>query len=115
VTKLAAALVLAITIALPAESSAYYLTCGQATNLILNGSSQQQGIAVGHSTGVVDIYAGLICLAGGARCTCLANLFFTRLDAFSEAIATELSRCALVNPSEAAFGPALRAANTVCR
>jgi len=110
-TKLAASLALAAVLALPVSASAYYLSCGQAVNLLLNGTTQQQGIVAGHSTGVIDTYAGLICLAGGARCTCLRNIFFTRLDDYSEAMATEMNRCARNNPSEAAILPALRAAN----
>lgn len=113
--KLAASIALTIVVALPTGASAYYLSCGQVVNWILNGTTQQQGIVAGHATGVVDLYAGLICLTRGNRCPCLANIFTTRLDDFSEAMATELNRCVRDSPSEAAFGPTLRAANAVCR
>jgi hypothetical protein len=110
-----AALILLVGAALaPVGAHAYYLTCETSAQLILQGDDAQQGLAVGHSSGVVDVYAGLVCLTGGARCGCLSSLFFNRLDDFSEAFADELATCAVVTPDDPAFGPALRAAKRVC-
>lgn len=112
--RFAAAALIAVALLAPTSGWAYYLTCGRTVSLIVNGDEQQRGIAVGHSTGVVDVYAGLVCLVNGARCGCLSNLIVNRTDDFSEAIANELNRCNALSPSEPAFKAALRAANTVC-
>lgn len=110
--KTIAALILVLAAASPA--SAYYLTCSRAASLILEGTDQQQGIAAGHSTGVIDVYAGLICLVGGRTCSCLSNMFVNRVSDYSAAMAAEINACLRTNPDEPAFGPALRAAKRVC-
>jgi hypothetical protein len=116
-TKLAALVTiatLAACLVLPSRADAYFLTCSQAVNAILYGNQGQQGVAVGHAAGAVDVLAGLVCLTGGRTCSCLANVIAAQTDAFSNALASQLTSCVAFNPNDPAFGAAMRAARQIC-
>jgi hypothetical protein len=109
-----AALILALAVLGPIKAEAYFLSCGVAADAILYGTPQQQGIAIGHGTGVVDMLTSLTCYVGGASCGCLDRLLINNVDAYSDAVAQELATCAVRTPNVSAVGPALRAAKRVC-
>ena len=113
-TKVALVMTLAVCLILPSRAHAYTLTCAQAANAIVNGTTTQQAIAVGHSTGAVDVLAGLFCLGRLSQCACLSSVVVSQTDAFSNAFASELATCLNSSPDDPAFLPAMHAARDVC-
>lgn len=113
-TKILATLALATCLILPSNAHAYTLTCIQSANAIVNGTTTQQALAVGHSAGAIDVLAGLFCLGRLPQCACLSSLISAQSDAYSTAFANELVACVNSRPNDPAFLPAMHAARDVC-
>lgn len=105
---------LAILLVSPLRADAFFLSCGTAAAAILNGTAQQQGLAIGHGTGTIDMLTALSCFVGRPNCECLDRLLIDSPSAYSEAIGQELASCAVRSPNDSAVGPALRAAARLC-
>lgn len=99
---------------LPVSAQAYSFTCNQVA-AAANASDLTFGAVVGHAWGSADVLAGLLCIVGSPKCYCLSNIVDLHNEAFARAYADEIIRCRNVDGNAAAFAPAMRAAQAVCR
>jgi hypothetical protein len=88
---------------------AFFLTCADARTF--TESAEDADVVTGHSFGVLDMYAGLLCFVGDASCDCLMDVAANRPREFSRLFLQNLESC---GDDEATFGVALRTATALC-
>ncbi len=108
------AILIAAFLVMPSMAQAYSFTCNQVV-AAANAGLLTQGAVVGYAWGAADVLAGLLCFVNSPRCGCLSNIVAQRNEEFARAFANQIIDCRNRNGNDPAFGPAMRAAQSVCR